>query len=385
MLSENIKKLLLISESRGIDNIFIICVGILSLIGLIMITSTTLDFATQKDNMNAFHFTIKHSIYLAMGLFVTFLLARVKLSFYHDYSKIILLIAFIVSILVFFPGLGKTVKGATRWIDLGVFTVQVSEISRLFILIWVSSYIVRKDTDKSFNKPLLLVIALSIIILMQNDFGSAAVLVASFLALSFISGINMKKFLIWLSAFSFSAILIAFLTPYRFKRLISFIDPWQDPTGSGFQLIASELAFSKGGFFGLGLGSSIQKLFYLPESYNDFIFAIIAEELGLFFIVFVISIFILLISRIFILARQSADNEMIFASYLAYSIGFLILIQTLIHMSVNIGLVPTKGMGLPFISFGGTNILVMFICVGILIRIQIENRKKISQAVQRSY
>jgi len=220
---------------------------------------------------------------------------------------------------------------------------------------------------------------------MQNDFGSAAVLVASFLALSFISGINIKKFLIWLSAFSFSAILIAFLTPYRFKRLISFIDPWQDPTGSGFQLIASELAFSKGGFFGLGLGSSVQKLFYLPESYNDFIFAIIAEELGLFFIVFVISIFILLISRIFILARQSADNEMIFASYLAYSIGFLILIQTLIHMSVNIGLVPTKGMGLPFISFGGTNILVMFICVGILIRIQIENRKKISQAVQRSY
>ena len=385
MLSENIKKLLLISESRGIDGIFVICVGILSLIGLIMVTSTTLDFAAQKENMNAFHFTIKHSIYLAMGLFVTFLLARVKLSFYYDYSKIILLIAFIVSILVFFPGLGKTVKGATRWIDLGVFTVQVSEISRLFILIWVSSYIVRKDTDKSSNKPLLLVIALSIIILMQNDFGSAAVLVASFLALSFISGINIKKFLIWLSAFSFSAILIAFLTPYRFKRLISFIDPWQDPTGSGFQLIASELAFSKGGFFGLGLGSSVQKLFYLPESYNDFIFAIIAEELGLFFIVFVISIFILLISRIFILARQSADNEMIFASYLAYSIGFLILIQTLIHMSVNIGLVPTKGMGLPFISFGGTNILVMFICVGILIRIQIENRKKISQAVQRSY
>ena len=385
MLSENIKKLLLISESRGIDGIFVICVGILSLIGLIMVTSTTLDFAAQKENMNAFYFTIKHSIYLAMGLFVTFLLARVKLSFYYDYSKIILLIAFIVSILVFFPGLGKTVKGATRWIDLGVFTVQVSEISRLFILIWVSSYIVRKDTDKSSNKPLLLVIALSIIILMQNDFGSAAVLVASFLALSFISGINIKKFLIWLSAFSFSAILIAFLTPYRFKRLISFIDPWQDPTGSGFQLIASELAFSKGGFFGLGLGSSVQKLFYLPESYNDFIFAIIAEELGLFFIVFVISIFILLISRIFILARQSADNEMIFASYLAYSIGFLILIQTLIHMSVNIGLVPTKGMGLPFISFGGTNILVMFICVGILIRIQIENRKKISQAVQRSY
>ena len=334
---------------------------------------------------NAFHLTIRHSLYLTLGLFVTFLLARVKLSFYDDYSKAILLLAFIVSLLVFIPGLGKTIKGATRWIDLGIFTVQAAEVSRLFILIWVSSYIVRKDTEKSFNKPLIFVVILSTIILFQNDFGSAVVLVSSFLALSFISGISLKKFITWLSIFILTAITVAFLTPYRLKRLLSFMDPWEDPTGAGFQLIASELAFSKGGFFGLGLGSSVQKLFYLPESYNDFIFAIIAEELGLLFIFFVIIIFILLISRIFILARQSENNEMFFASYLAYSIGFLILIQTLIHMSVNVGLVPTKGMGLPFISFGGTNILVMFICVGILIRIQIENRKKISQAVQRSY
>ena len=232
---------------------------------------------------------------------------------------------------------------------------------------------------------MIFVVILSTIILFQNDFGSAVVLVSSFLALSFISGISLKKFITWLSIFILTAITVAFLTPYRLKRLLSFMDPWEDPTGAGFQLIASELAFSKGGFFGLGLGSSVQKLFYLPESYNDFIFAIIAEELGLLFIFFVIIIFILLISRIFILARQSENNEMFFASYLAYSIGFLILIQTLIHMSVNVGLLPTKGMGLPFISFGGTNILVMFICVGILIRIQIENRKKISQAVQRSY
>ena len=384
MLSENIKKVLLISESRGIDNIFVICISILSVIGLIMVASSTLDYSMQTYK-NAFHLTIRHSLYLTLGLFVTFLLARVKLSFYDDYSKAILLLAFIVSLLVFIPGLGKTIKGATRWIDLGIFTVQAAEVSRLFILIWVSSYIVRKDTEKSFNKPLIFVVILSTIILFQNDFGSAVVLVSSFLALSFISGISLKKFITWLSIFILTAITVAFLTPYRLKRLLSFMDPWEDPTGAGFQLIASELAFSKGGFFGLGLGSSVQKLFYLPESYNDFIFAIIAEELGLLFIFFVIIIFILLISRIFILARQSENNEMFFASYLAYSIGFLILIQTLIHMSVNVGLLPTKGMGLPFISFGGTNILVMFICVGILIRIQIENRKKISQAVQRSY
>ena len=260
MLSENIKKALLISESRGIDNIFVICISILSLIGLIMVASSTLDYSMQTYK-NAFHLTIRHSIYLALGLSVTFLLARVKLSFYDDYSKIILLFAFIISLLVFIPGLGKTIKGATRWIDLGIFTVQAAEVSRLFILIWVSSYIVRKDTEKSFNKPLIFVIILSTIILLQNDFGSAVVLVSSFLALSFISGIDLKKFMIWLSVFLFSALSIAFLTPYRLKRLLSFMNPWEDPTGAGFQLIASELAFSKGGFFGLGLGSSVQKLF----------------------------------------------------------------------------------------------------------------------------
>ena len=383
-LSEKIKKILLITESRGVDNIFIICIMTLSLIGLVMVTSSTLDFASQKFN-NAFYFTTKHFIYLTLGVFVAFLLVRIKLDFYHDYSRVILLLAFIISILVFFPGLGRTVKGATRWLDLGIFTIQVSEISRLFILIWISSYIIRKDVNKSFNKPVILIIALAFIILLQKDFGSMVVLITSFLGLTLVAGINIKKFMIWVFTTIIAVIPIIIFQPYRFKRIIGFLDPWEDPAGGGFQLIASHLAFSKGGLFGLGLGSSVQKLFYLPEQYNDFIFAIIAEELGLFFVIFVILTFILLISRIFILAKQSANNELMFASYVAYSIGFLISIQTIIHMLVNTGLAPTKGMGLPFISYGGTNIVVMFICVGILIRIQIENRKKISQAVQRSF
>ena len=366
------------------DNIFVICVTALSLIGFIMITSATLDLALQKYN-NAFYFTIKHSIFLIMGLAVAFLLAHIKLDFYYKYSQVLLLLAFIISLLVFIPGLGIEIKGAKRWIDLGMFTVQVSEISRLLILIWISSYVVRKTDDKSFNKPLIAVIALAFIILWQRDFGSTFLLISSFLALSLVAGIDLKKFMIWVFAAVIAAVPIIYFQPYRFKRILAFLDPWGDPSGGGFQLINAYLAFSKGGFFGLGLGSSVQKLYYLPESYNDFIFAVIAEELGLFFAIFVILTFILLVSRIFILARQSANNELIFASYVTYSIGFLISIQTLIHLLVNTGLFPTKGMGLPFISYGGTNILVMFICTGILIRIQIENRKKISQAVQRSF
>ncbi len=384
LLSEKIKKFLLITKSSGVDNIFVICVTALSLIGFIMITSATLDLALQKYN-NAFYFTIKHSIFLIMGLAVAFLLAHIKLDFYYKYSQVLLLLAFIISLLVFIPGLGIEIKGAKRWIDLGMFTVQVSEISRLLILIWISSYVVRKTDDKSFNKPLIAVIALAFIILWQRDFGSTFLLISSFLALSLVAGIDLKKFMIWVFAAVIAAVPIIYFQPYRFKRILAFLDPWGDPSGGGFQLINAYLAFSKGGFFGLGLGSSVQKLYYLPESYNDFIFAVIAEELGLFFAIFVILTFILLVSRIFILARQSANNELIFASYVTYSIGFLISIQTLIHLLVNTGLFPTKGMGLPFISYGGTNILVMFICTGILIRLQIENRKKISQAVQRSF
>jgi len=166
---------------------------------------------------------------------------------------------------------------------------------------------------------------------------------------------------------------------------MSFIDPWQDSSGAGYQLIASELAFSSGGLFGLGLGSSIQKLNYLPEAYNDFIFAVIAEELGLLFVILVILTYIIMIMRIFILAHKSADNGLLFGSFLANMIGLLITFQVIIHMMVNIGLAPTKGMGLPLISYGGTNLLCIFMCIGILIRIQIENKQKISQAVQRGY
>ena len=170
--------------------------------------------------------------------------------------------------------------------------------------------------------------------------------------------------------------------PYRLKRIISFLNPWEDPTGSGYQLIASLLAFGKGGIFGLGLGSSVQKLLYLPESYNDFIFALIAEELGLLFSLMIIILFGFIFFRIIQLAKKSHDNNLIFASNLSYTISFFITYQALIHIMVNVGLAPTKGMGLPLISYGGTNLLMMFIFIGLLVRVQIENRQKISQAVK---
>ncbi len=384
LLSDLIKRNLLISESKGIDHTLIICFAILCATGFIMITSATLDYALQEMS-NAFYFIIKHSIYLLLGIFIATIITKIKLSFYHDYSKIFLLLAFLISLIIFVPGLGKEINGARRWLDLGFITIQVSEVSRLFIMIWISSFITKHDVNKSFNKSLFMIILLSIIILFQRDFGSTALLVFTFFSLMLIVGLSMKKLFSYISLAIIAAVPLIIYQPYRLKRIVSFLNPWEDPTGSGYQLIASLLAFGKGSFFGLGLGSSIQKLQYLPESYNDFIFALIAEELGLFFSLLIIFLFGFIFFRIIRLARISYENNLIFASNLSYTISFFITYQALIHIMVNVGLAPTKGMGLPFISYGGTNLLMMFTFIGLLIRVQIENRQKISQAVKRGY
>ena len=349
-----------------------------------MVSSATLDYSYEKTG-SSFHFITRHSIYMILGLVSASILSRVKLNFFNDYSKYFLIISFALSLIVFLPGLGKEINGATRWLNLGFITLQVTEISRLFLLIWICSYLSRNNIDQAFNKCLLIVVFLSVILIFQRDLGSIILLLTSFFALALMLGLSLKKFFTYLIVVSLAIIPLIILQPYRLARMISFLDPWKDPSGSGYQLMQSLLAFGKGGFFGLGLGSSVQKLFYLPESYNDFIFALIAEELGLIFTLFVIIVFYIIFLRIFSLARKSFVNNLNFAGNLSYMIGFLITFQAIIHIMVNIGLFPTKGMGLPFISYGGTNLLVMFMCFGILIRVHIENKRKVSQGVQGGY
>jgi len=372
------------AESWAIDQTLILGVVILCSIGLVMVSSATLDYSYEKTG-SSFHFIAKHSIYMIIGLVSASILSRIKLDFFNDYSKYFLIMSFVLSLIVFLPGLGREINGATRWLNLGFITLQVTEISRLFILIWICSYLSRNDIDQAFNKCLLMVIILSMILIFQKDLGSIILLLSSFFALSLILGLSLKKFFIYFITVCIAIIPLIIFQPYRLARMISFLDPWSDPSGTGYQLMHSLLAFGKGGFFGLGLGSSVQKLFYLPESYNDFIFALIAEELGLIFTLLIIIVFYVIFLRIFSLAKKSFTNNLNFAGNLSYMIGFLITFQAIIHIMVNIGLFPTKGMGLPFISYGGTNLLVMFICFGILIRIHIENRKRVSQGVQGGY
>ncbi|MEC7677348.1 MAG: putative lipid II flippase FtsW [Pseudomonadota bacterium] len=378
MLANRIRNIIDFFDNRGLDSLFLACVTSLILIGLIMVASSTVDFAAAKFS-NPLFFLKKHFIFILLGLLILSILMRIRVKFYYDYGQYFLILAIILSLLVHVPGLGKTVNGATRWIDLGFFTLQISEVSRLFFFLWLSGYITRNDFDKNYLKVFIFLSILMSVIVFQRDFGSMILLFFSFIIFSFLSNLKIMNLIKILSISVLPIFLLIFLYPYRVQRLLAFIDPWSDPQGSGYQIIASQIALSSGGLFGQGLGSSTQKLFYLPEQYNDFILAIIGEELGFIFLVILLVLYFLLFSRIFIFYKKTSKISE-FSSNVILSIVLLMLIQTMIHVLVNIGLFPTKGMGLPFISYGGTNLLLMFTYIGILIRIQIENKQTYSQA-----
>tara|TARA_Y100000389_G_C17469442_1_gene528958 strand:- start:4815 stop:5969 length:1155 start_codon:yes stop_codon:yes gene_type:complete len=383
MLVEKIRNIIDFFDSRGLDSLFLACVSSLIIIGLVMVTSSTVDFASAKFSSPLFFFK-KQLIFILLGLIVLYIVSHIRTDFYYDYGQYFLLTAFLLSLCVHLPGLGVSINGATRWINLGFFTLQVSEVSRLFFFLWLSGYIVRHDFNKDYLKIFLFLAILMLIIVSQRDFGSMFLLFLVFMVFSFLLNIKLSHLL---KVFLFAVVpivLLIILYPYRVQRFLAFINPWNDPQGSGYQIIASQIALSSGGLFGQGLGSSMQKLFYLPEQYNDFILAIIGEELGFIFLIFLLLLYIILFSRIFIFYRKTSRISK-FSSNIILSILLLMLIQTVIHILVNIGLFPTKGMGLPFISYGGTNLLLMFTYIGILIRIQIENKQSHSQAVHRNF
>ena len=382
MLASKIKKLLNSFDNRGLDSLFIACVTSLILIGLVMVASSTIDFAAAKFS-NPLFFLKKHLIFIFLGVLVLYVVARIKMKFYFDYGQYFLIASVMLSLLVHIPGLGLTINGATRWINLGVFTLQISEVSRLFFFIWLSGYITRNNFNRNYLQIFIFLSILMLVIVSQRDFGSMILLFLTFITFSFLNNLKLSNILKILSFALLPIILLVLLYPYRIQRLVAFIDPWSDPQGSGYQIIASQIALASGGFFGQGLGSSMQKLFYLPEQYNDFILAIIGEELGFIFLLMLLILYTVLYSRIFVFYRRTSKISE-FSSNIILSIVLLMLIQTIIHILVNIGLFPTKGMGLPFISYGGTNLLLMFTYIGILIRIQIENKQMFSQATYKS-
>ena len=322
-------------------------------------------------------YIIKHIEFLLASLLGFCLVVVVPLAVWEKCHRLAWLLAVVLCLIVLIPGIGLEVNGARRWIGLGGFSLQASEAAKFLVLIYLAGYLARFEAQVADNvftllRPLFMVAIVGFLLLLEPDFGSVVVLGVAACGMLFIAGARLRHFAALVLASGSLLALLAVLQPYRLQRMITFTDPWSFAYGSGYQLTQALIAFGRGELTGLGLGEGIQKLFYLPEAHNDFIYAVIAEELGLIGAVAVVALFALLVVRILRVARIAVDQRRLFGGYLTYGVGLLLGIQCLINMGVNTGLLPTKGLTLPFVSYGGNSLLVSCAMLGLVFRTQLE-------------
>jgi cell division protein FtsW len=361
---------------QGIDNSLVLAVVALASLGLVMVASASISYAAHLYN-DGFFFFRRHLIYLALGLAVGFLVIQVPVKAWYSYSHLVAAGAILALLLVLIPGIGREVNGARRWIGLGIINLQVAEVAKFAAIVFVAAYLQRhqfaiKEVWYSFARPLALVGVMVVLLMAQPDFGSSVVILATVMGLFFLGGVRVWIFAAVLAAGAGLLALLAIMSPYRMKRLVSFLDPWADQYDTGYQLTQSLIAFGRGEWFGVGLGNSVQKLFYLPEAHTDFVFAIFAEEMGLFGVTLVIGLFVFLVHRIFAVARKAVHRQDWFAAYAVFGIGIMIAGQAFINIGVTSGLLPTKGLTLPFISYGGSSLIVSCAMIALVLRIGAE-------------
>jgi cell division protein FtsW len=360
------------------DNALLVTIGALLCIGLVMVASSSMPTA-DRYGLGSFYYTFRQAAYMALGISLGLLVLRVPIAWWERGGFVCLMLALGLLVLVLVPGIGKTVNGSTRWIDLGVIRLQVSEAAKFLLIVYMAGYLVRhreqiEQTTIAFLKPMLLMSIAAILLLLEPDFGATVVLMLTCLVMMFMAGVKLWKFgvLLLVAVFAFAA--LAITSPYRLQRLTAFLNPWSDPFDSGFQLTQSLIAIGRGDWLGVGLGASIQKLFYLPEAHTDFVFAVLAEEVGLIGVCIVLSLYGFVIWRSYRIAETAQQNGNPFASYLAYGIGTWFALQILINIGVNTGLLPTKGLTLPLLSYGGSSMLSMCAAIALLLRIDFETR-----------
>jgi cell division protein FtsW len=326
-------------------------------------------------------YIVKHGAFLLVSLLGFGLVAGVPLAVWEKCHRLAWLLAVALCLIVLIPGIGLEVNGARRWIGLGAFSLQASEAAKFLVLVYLAGYLARfdehiADTAFALLRPVLMVGVVGLLVLIEPDFGSVVVLAVAACGMLFVAGARLRHFVMLVSGLALLLAFVAFLQPYRMDRLITFTDPWSSAFGSGYQLTQALIAFGRGELTGLGLGEGIQKLFYLPEAHNDFIFAVIAEELGLIGAVLVVGLFALLVLRILHIARMAVDDRRVFGGYLTYGVGLLLGVQCLVNMGVNTGLLPTKGLTLPFVSYGGNSLLVSCAMLGLVFRTQLEGHRR---------
>jgi cell division protein FtsW len=315
-------------------------------------------------------------------------ITRVPVLWWDKYSLALLILGLLLLLLVLIPGLGATVNGARRWMRIGPMNFQVSELAKVLVLTWVCSYCVRKraeltETLPGLAKPVGLLGVTALLLLLEPDFGAATVLFATGFAVLFVAGARLRYVLLLVSAAALAFAVLALSSAYRLKRLTGFLHPWDDPFNGGFQLTQSLIAIGRGSWLGVGLGSSVQKLFYLPEAHTDFVFAVLAEELGLVGVMGVLALFVALVWRAFRISRMAAQAGMQFQSYVALAFGVWLGLQAIVNIGVNMGVLPTKGLTLPLLSYGRSSLLVSLAWLGVLLRIYHEVKCTSRAAVMR--
>jgi cell division protein FtsW len=350
-------------------------------ISWVMVSSASLDYAFQTTG-DTFYFCKRHGIYVLISLFVGALVMNIPYSRWRRIDVAFLVIAVFLLIIVLLPHVGRRINGSQRWLNLGFMTLQVSEIAKCASVIFFAGYLVRRREEMlnslwGFIKPFLVLGLIAVLLLMEPDFGAAVVISASTLSLLFLAGVPLVRLLPLVALTVVGGAVIAVTESYRLARLLAFVDPWEESVmyGSGYQLTQSLIAIGRGEWLGVGLGHSVQKLFYLPEAHTDFVFSIWAEEAGLVGCVVIISLFSVMVWRMFGIGRVAADRGENFGALVASGMALIIAYQAFINMGVASGLLPTKGLTLPFISYGGSSLMMSAVMSAMVLRLSFENRQ----------
>ena len=346
--------------------------------GVIMVYSASVAYAEREMN-NSAYFLVRHASYTMLGLVFMAFTMRTRVRWWEKAGPTLLLLGLVGLAVVLLPGIGANINGSTRWLRLGIFNVQPSEFMKLFTVVYVAGYLVRKqETLRNFTQGIvmvsLVVAVIGALLLMEPDMGSLVVITVTVFAMLFLGGVHFWHFMLVLGVGIGSMVLLTIISPYRMARATSFMDPFADPFNTGFQLVQALIAFGRGEWLGVGLGASVQKLFYLPAAHTDFVFAVMAEELGLIAVLGMLALFGIILLRAFAIARQAEAAGQIYGARLAQGIGLLLGGQGMINMGVNMGLLPTKGLTLPLVSYGGSSMLASCIAMGLLLLIGREAR-----------
>jgi len=365
------------------DQVLIWSALLLLSLGLVMVYSASIAIAEAQFGADrSYHYLVRHLAYLIIGGTFGLFVFQVPLYIWQKSAFYLFLLGIILLMLVLVPGIGREINGSQRWISLYFVNLQPSEFMKFFMIIYTADYVVRKAADlngffKGFLPILIIIGIVGFLLLRQPDFGAAAVITALVIAILFLGGVSIKIFSVLLVLMVAGAYALIKFSGYRLDRIVGFMDPWADPLGKGYQLSHALIAFGRGEWLGVGLGGSVEKLFYLPEAHTDFLLAVLAEELGFVGVTTVILLFATLVVRALAIGRQAAKLECYFAALVAQGIGLWIGMQALINIGVNMGVLPTKGLTLPLMSFGGSSITAICFALAVLLRIDWENRQRL--------